>query len=86
MSTDVKYKDRCDVKDVVLFTCSNYPIEMYCNVPLAQDAVNSRTIRYELKVRSMVPKIKSSCVQIILLSFTLLIHEQSIRIINYETY
>lgn len=49
MSTDVKYKDRCDVKGVVLYTCSNYPIEMYCNVPMANEAVNSRTIKFELK-------------------------------------
>lgn len=51
MSTDVKYKDRCDVRDVVLYTCSNYPIEMYCNVPMAQEAVKSRTLIYELKTR-----------------------------------
>lgn len=49
MSTGVKYKDRCDVRDVVLYTCSNYPIEMYCNVLMAQEAVKSRTITYELK-------------------------------------
>lgn len=48
MSTDVKYKDRCDVKNCVLYTCSNYPIEMYCNVPMAAEAVMSRTITYEL--------------------------------------
>lgn len=51
MSTDVKYKDRCDVKNVVLYTCSNYPIEMYCNAPMAREAVATRTVKYELKVQ-----------------------------------
>lgn len=66
MSTDVKYKDRCDVMNVILYTCSNYPIEMYCNVPLAQDAVKSRTIKYELKEKcpwyiKISPHVWESC-------------------------
>lgn len=51
MSTDVKYKERCDITECRLYTCSNYPIEMYCNVPMAKEAVNSRTIKYELHKR-----------------------------------
>lgn len=46
MSTDVKYKDRCDVNACVVYTCSNYPIEMYCKVPMAKKAVAERTIEF----------------------------------------
>lgn len=44
VSTDVKYKDRCDIKKCILYTCSNYPIEMFCKVPNAKEAINERTI------------------------------------------
>lgn len=40
MSTDVKYKDRCDIQNCILYTCSNYPIEMYCKVPMAKQAID----------------------------------------------
>lgn len=49
MSTDVKYKDRCDVQKCVLYTCSNYPIEMYCKVPMAKAAIDDRTFTFEFK-------------------------------------
>lgn len=46
MSTDVKYKDRCDIQRCVLYTCSNYPIEIYCKVPMAKEAIDERTIKF----------------------------------------
>lgn len=48
MSTDVKYKDRNDVENCVLYTCSNFAIETYCNVPCAQQAVAERTHQFNL--------------------------------------
>ncbi|CAG4951060.1 unnamed protein product [Parnassius apollo] len=51
MSTDVKYKDRCDIEKCILYTCSNYPIDMYCKVPMARKAIEERTITYEFKVQ-----------------------------------
>jgi len=47
MATDVKYKEKHDIEDCVLYTCSNYPIEMYVNVPEARRAIESRTIEYK---------------------------------------
>lgn len=51
MSTDVKYKDRCDVQRCTLYTCSNYPIAMYCKVPMAKQALDKRTITFVFKIR-----------------------------------
>lgn len=50
-STDIKYKDRCDVKNCVLYTCSNYDIATYCSVPMAKEAVNDRTITFSFTTR-----------------------------------
>lgn len=46
MSTDVKYKDKHDVINCVLYTCSNYPIEMFCQVPDAAEAIRTRTVQF----------------------------------------
>lgn len=51
MSTDVKYKDRCDVYNCSLYTCSNYPIEMYCKVPQAKQAIDERTLKFEFSYK-----------------------------------
>lgn len=45
-NTDVKYKDRHIIKDCILYTAANFPIEMYVNVPEASEAVRTRTIMY----------------------------------------
>lgn len=46
MSTDVKHRDKQDVEHCVLYTSSNYPIEMYVDAPDARKAVETRTIQY----------------------------------------
>lgn len=51
MSTDVKYKDRCDVGKCILYTSSNYPIEMYCKVPMAKQAIDERTLQFNFNVK-----------------------------------
>uniref|UniRef100_S4PEN1 Uncharacterized protein n=1 Tax=Pararge aegeria TaxID=116150 RepID=S4PEN1_9NEOP len=56
MLTDVKYKDRCDIKICILYTCSNYPtLEMYCKVPSAKEVINEQTntIRFTKQLQSM---------------------------------
>jgi hypothetical protein len=47
MSTDVKYKDKQFVEDCVLYTASNYPIEMYIDVPHASETVRARTTQFD---------------------------------------
>lgn len=51
MSTDVKYKDRCNISGCILYTCSNYPIEIYCKVPMAKTAIDERTIQYDFRIK-----------------------------------
>lgn len=46
MSTDVKYKNRQDIKDCILYTASNFPICTYVTVTEANDAVETRTISF----------------------------------------
>lgn len=46
MNTDVKYKERHIISNCILYTCANFPIEMYVNVPEASEAVATRTTTY----------------------------------------
>lgn len=46
MSTDVKYKNRHDITNCVLYTASNYPITAYLTTADTQEAVRTRTIQY----------------------------------------
>lgn len=46
MSTDIKYKDRHDIADCVLYTASNYPIAAYLGIMECQEAITTRTIQF----------------------------------------
>lgn len=46
MATDVKYKNRTAVTNCRLYTASNYPIELYVNVPDAKQAIETRTYTF----------------------------------------
>lgn len=46
MATDVKYKERHDIKNCVLYTCANFEIGMYVDVPEKDRAIDSRTTTF----------------------------------------
>jgi len=46
MSTDVKFKEKHDIDNCVLYTSSNYPIDMYVSAPDSSKAIETRTITY----------------------------------------
>lgn len=46
MCTDVKYKERHNVENCVLYTCANHCIGQYVQVPEAYKAIDTRTIQY----------------------------------------
>lgn len=46
MSTDVKYKNRHDVNNCILYSASNYPIGVYLSVTSADSAIQARTITF----------------------------------------
>lgn len=43
MCTDIKYKQRHNITDCVLYTASNYAISAYVQVPDAEEAIETRT-------------------------------------------
>lgn len=47
-STDVKYQDKCDISDCVMYTASNYDIDLFCSVPHAKEAIEERTHLFEI--------------------------------------
>lgn len=47
MSTDVKYKNRHDIENCVLYTASNYQIGDYLTTMEFRDAITERTIQYD---------------------------------------
>lgn len=47
MCTDVKYKNRHNITDCVLYTASNYLIDTYLQVPEAAHAIETRTITFK---------------------------------------
>lgn len=49
MATDVKYKERHDVKNCVLYTCANFEIGMYVDVPEKDRAIDSRTTTFRFR-------------------------------------
>lgn len=49
MCTDIKYKNRTSVTDCILYTASNYPIEMYVQAPDAKAAIEARTNQYHFR-------------------------------------
>lgn len=46
MSTDVKYKNRHNITNCILYTASNYPIDTYISVGEAREAIETRTITF----------------------------------------
>lgn len=46
MCTDVKYKERHNIENCVLYTCANHSIATYVQVPEAYKAIDTRTIQY----------------------------------------
>lgn len=46
MCTDVKYKNRHNVENCVLYTASNYSIGQYLMIPDVDDAIKTRTIEF----------------------------------------
>lgn len=49
MAIDIKYKNRTAITNCRLYTASNYPVELYVNVPVAREAIESRTFTYRFK-------------------------------------
>jgi hypothetical protein len=47
-STDVKYQEKCDVSNCVLYTASSYELDFYCKVPDAKLAIESRTFTFSI--------------------------------------
>ncbi|KAL4710087.1 hypothetical protein ACJJTC_016489 [Scirpophaga incertulas] len=50
MNTDIKYEDRQEVTDCVLYTASNYPINAYLTVPESMEAIAQRTVQFNFYV------------------------------------
>lgn len=46
MSTDIKYKDRHDITNCILYTASNYPINAYLTIGDTYAAIESRTLQF----------------------------------------
>lgn len=48
-TTDVKYQEKCDISNCVLYTASNYDINMFCTVPHSKEAIEERTFTFEIQ-------------------------------------
>lgn len=46
MATDIKYRERHNITNCRLYTCSNYPINMYTMVPESANAIETRTTTF----------------------------------------
>lgn len=47
-TSDVKYHDKCEISNCVLYTASNYDIELYCKVPSVKEAIDTRTYTFNV--------------------------------------
>jgi len=47
-STDVKYHEKSDITNCVLYTCSNYEISSHCRVPECESAIETRTHTFKI--------------------------------------
>lgn len=47
MCTNIKYKNRHDIENCVLYTASNYPINTYLQVYEAEQAITTRTHEFK---------------------------------------
>lgn len=47
-TSDVKYHEKCEVSNCVLYTASNYEIDLFCTVPSARDAIDARTHTFDI--------------------------------------